>query len=96
MIAIAPNTIRTLVIAFMGGWVLRGALQWLRIHCHVRPCIFCRSRFVCPQNCASFDPHLGFGTCPNCGHERHLFVSRPQGPVQCWKCRLEPDPERGA
>jgi hypothetical protein len=90
-----PSPIRTFVLVFLAGWVLRGVLDWLRVRFHVGACAFCQSRFVCPRNCASFDPHIGLGTCPSCGHERHLFVARPQGPVQCWECRLEPDPEHG-
>jgi hypothetical protein len=23
--------------------------------------------------------------CSSCGHERHIFVARPQGPVERWE-----------
>lgn len=95
MIAVVPSTLRTFLLAFLAGWVLRGVRDWLHVHVHARPCVFCRSRFVCLRACASFDPHLGVGTCSSCGHRRHLFVARPQGPAQCWECRREPDPEHG-
>lgn len=88
-----PSPIRTFALVFFAGWVLRGVHDWIRTHVHVRRCIFCRSRFVCPRDCHSFDPHLGFGTCLGCNRERHLFVARPQGPVRCWECRMEPNPE---
>lgn len=96
MITAAPTTARALLLVFVTGWILRGVYEWARTHFHVRPCVLCKSRFFCPKTCASFDPHVGVGACQNCDNERHLFFARPNGPIQCWACRREPNPETGA
>ena len=86
-----PERFATL-LAFSGGVLAGELVRWIR-SVDWDPCFSCGKRFCDRKTCPRFDPHLGKDVCPRCGETRHLFARRPAGPVECWKCRGEPDPE---